>query len=178
MHHELRVLQGLIFAVADKEIDQDYIPAVFCGDSSSIGYALKVTASAPEEVRRAARYRERWRFDLDCGPLEAGERSHPVVGSALLASDGEPADSWAAALVQRLRAPDLAAPKWCRPGREVPRVGRVPVLGPEWAEPSRAGGASSSRAAGSSRSRCTCRRLALNLDSAGQGAAPALTTAS
>lgn len=128
LHHELGVLQGLIFAVVDKEIDQEYLEAVFCGDSSSVGYALKVTSSSADEVRRAAHYRERWRFDLECGPPESDETSHRVVGSSLVAPEGELYDAWGAALRQRLRPPDLSAPKWCRPGHEVPRVGSVPVL--------------------------------------------------
>ncbi|CAK0814975.1 unnamed protein product [Prorocentrum cordatum] len=58
---EIRCAMNLLFLM-EVDLGANYSDQVYCGDSSSRGYALHVTKGEPEEIREAWRWRERWRY--------------------------------------------------------------------------------------------------------------------
>ena len=62
IYDELKILQGLVFISATKNLDLLFHPVSFCGDASKLGYSLAAQNLPPLKLRDLARHRERWRF--------------------------------------------------------------------------------------------------------------------
>ncbi|CAK0810609.1 unnamed protein product, partial [Prorocentrum cordatum] len=56
---ELRAINGLVF-LCQADLAAPWSRVAFASDSSMLGYALHIAAVEPDEVVRAARYKERW----------------------------------------------------------------------------------------------------------------------
>eukprot|EP00972_Heterocapsa_arctica_P102079 15040758-Heterocapsa_arctica.AAC.1 len=53
---------GLVFIASELSLDAPHSTAVFCGDSSTKGYALSETSATHHETSAACLFKERWRF--------------------------------------------------------------------------------------------------------------------
>ena len=74
---ELRMVVGLLFLV-EVQLAASYLDVVYCGDSSTNGFAFHWTRSTAEEQRPLFRFRERWRFvevEADFGHTCGGHSS-------------------------------------------------------------------------------------------------------
>ncbi|CAK0856608.1 unnamed protein product [Prorocentrum cordatum] len=58
---EIRCAMNLFFLM-EADLGATFSNEVYCGDSSTRGYALHVTKAEPGELREAWRWRERWRY--------------------------------------------------------------------------------------------------------------------
>eukprot|EP00972_Heterocapsa_arctica_P037699 5548394-Heterocapsa_arctica.AAC.1 len=101
------------------------------------GYAVKVTKATPPELLSALRYRERWRFDESEVEPPPGPCSH-VKGWEPLVCFAPNLAKWFETVKKRVPVGhDRPRPRWKQSTVLVPRVGAVPVLGPEWANDGR-----------------------------------------
>ncbi|CAK0875323.1 unnamed protein product [Prorocentrum cordatum] len=79
---EIRCAMNLLFLV-EADLGAKFSDEVYCGDSSTRGYALHVAVGGPDEIREAWKLRERWRYrDVSTVEGQVSEGLDYVQGGA------------------------------------------------------------------------------------------------
>ena len=128
---ELRMLQGLIFVAGSWSLSLAEAPYLLCSDASEKGFALAVSPTTPDEVRRLARYLEKWRFREEEAPLTACPGDAPDPGWSAALSMAPNFREWIDALEAHEKKKGREQVRdWPRDLLQVPVVGAAPVLEP------------------------------------------------
>lgn len=139
LRQEMRAVMGVLFLL-EIDLGARYGEEVFCGDSSSEGFAVHVTKASPEELREAWRWREKWRyrrvFAVPELPSVVDPESVYVLGGHPRAGLGS-ATGFGRALLRRSRFSVATNLKRLDEGEEVLVPGSVPPLDTRWTARSR-----------------------------------------